>query len=62
MLVDDHVVTRVGLSMLIGDESNMTVAGEADDGLQAVQLLRNLQPDVKICCQILEEDLVSVGA
>lgn len=35
-LADDHTVFRQGLRVLIEEESDMTVVGEADDGRSAV--------------------------
>lgn len=46
LLVDDHVVMRQGLSMLLGEETDIEVVGEASDGKEAVTFARELQPDV----------------
>ena len=47
-LADDHPVVREGLRRLLGTQSDMTVVGEAGGGLQAVQAVLQLQPDVVI--------------
>jgi len=47
-LADDHPVVREGLRRLLGTQSDMTVVGDAADGLQAVQGVLRLQPDVVI--------------
>lgn len=46
LIVDDHTVVRDGLKALISAEPGMKVIGSAGDGLEAVHLARDLQPDV----------------
>ena len=46
LLADDHAVLRAGLAALLNAEDDMTVVGEAEDGAQAVELARTLQPDI----------------
>jgi len=46
LLVDDHVVVRQGLKMVISLEPDFEVAGEASDGEEAVAAAHELQPDV----------------
>jgi DNA-binding NarL/FixJ family response regulator len=46
VVVDDQDLVRVGLRALIEAEDGLTFAGEAADGLAAVQTVRELQPDV----------------
>jgi PAS domain S-box-containing protein len=46
MLVDDHMVMRQGLAGLIGGEPDLEVVGQASDGKSAVNLVRDIQPDV----------------
>jgi NarL family two-component system response regulator LiaR len=46
LIVDDHTVVRDGLKALISAEPGMRVIGAAGDGLEAVVLARDLQPDV----------------
>lgn len=46
LITDDHAVVREGLRTLIGTEPGMKVIGEAADGVEAVQLACDLNPDV----------------
>lgn len=46
LIADDHAVVREGLRALIATEPGMEVAGEAEDGIEAVFKARSLQPDV----------------
>ena len=46
LIADDHAVVREGLRALIDTEPGMELVGEAADGVEAVQKVRSLQPDV----------------
>ena len=46
VLVDDHAVMRQGLSMLLSNYDDIKVTGEAANGKEAVELARELNPDV----------------
>jgi two-component system, NarL family, response regulator len=48
LLADDHPVVRTGLTTLIGTQADMKVVGEAANGREAIELYRQLQPDVLI--------------
>lgn len=48
LLVDDHKITRDGLSALIEKQPDMRVVGEADNGREAVRAVQDLAPDVVI--------------
>jgi two-component system response regulator NreC len=48
LLADDHAVMRSGLRLLIDNQPDMEVVGEAGDGLQAVEQAASLQPDVVV--------------
>jgi DNA-binding NarL/FixJ family response regulator len=45
-LADDHDLVRMGLRVLIEREDDLTVAGEAANGTEALRLLRREHPDV----------------
>ena len=46
LLTDDHAVMREGLARLLGQERDFDIVGQASDGQEAVELARNLLPDV----------------
>jgi two-component system nitrate/nitrite response regulator NarL len=48
VLADDHVFVRDGIKSLLENEANITVVGEATDGLEALSLIDQLQPDLLI--------------
>ena len=46
LIVDDHRVVRSGLRMLLEDEEGMDVIGEAGTALEALEVIKQTQPDV----------------
>lgn len=48
ILADDHSVLRTGLKLLLNNEADLLVVGEAADGLQVLALLDKIVADVLI--------------
>ncbi|MES1256788.1 MAG: response regulator transcription factor [Acidobacteriota bacterium] len=48
LIVDDHPVVCRGLAAIIDTEQGMSVAGQAHNGLQAVKMFHEHQPDVTL--------------
>lgn len=48
VLADDHLVVRKGMRLLLEAEQDFALVGEAEDGLEAVDLVERLRPDVLV--------------
>jgi len=48
LLVDDHEVVRTGLRMLLESQSDLKIVAEASSGQQALELAKQLTPDIII--------------
>jgi DNA-binding NarL/FixJ family response regulator len=48
LLADDHAIVRRGLRSLLETEAGLTVVGEAADGLEALRLCEDEQPDLLV--------------
>jgi two-component system response regulator NreC len=47
-LVDDHMIVRQGLRLLLESDPEIAVLGEAADGIEALQLVERRKPDVLV--------------
>jgi DNA-binding NarL/FixJ family response regulator len=48
LLADDHEMMREGLKLLVNRQTDMETVGETDNGRAAVELARELKPDVVV--------------
>jgi len=48
LLADDHTLMRRGLRLIVEQQPDLVVVGEAEDGRQAVGLAASLKPDVAV--------------
>ena len=46
LIADDDPLVRVGLSLVLGAAPEVAIVGEAGDGAEAVEMARDLRPDV----------------
>jgi two-component system, NarL family, response regulator NreC len=46
LIADDHAIVRDGLRQLLNSQADMEVAGEAEDGREALKKVKTLRPDV----------------
>jgi len=48
LLADDHVLVRNGIKAMLEADEDIIVVGEADNGVQAVERVQELQPDLAV--------------
>ncbi len=48
LLADDHSIVRAGLRRVVEESGDMQVVAEADDGREAIQLVKEKDPDVAV--------------
>lgn len=46
LIVDDQVITRSGIRALLAAQEDIEIAGEAQNGEEAIELASSLQPDI----------------
>ncbi|MFQ5433249.1 MAG: response regulator [Anaerolineae bacterium] len=46
LIADDHEVVRTGLALVLGQESDFEIVGEAQNGTETLNKVRHLQPDL----------------
>ncbi len=49
ILADDHTILRQGLRFIVSQHPQIRVVGEASDGVQALELVQEHQPNVLVC-------------
>lgn len=57
LVVDDHDLVRMGISRMLSDSPDISVIGEADNGETAIQLAKQLKPDVVL----LDVNMPTIG-
>jgi DNA-binding NarL/FixJ family response regulator len=55
MIVDDHAIVREGLTMLLSEEADIEVVGEARNGVEALTRIGQLQPNVVLMDLVMPE-------
>jgi DNA-binding NarL/FixJ family response regulator len=53
VLADDHVVVRKGVRAFLSNELDLDIIGEAGDGLETVNLVTNLKPDILVLDMVM---------
>jgi len=48
-IVDDHALVRTGFRLILANEPDIDVVGEAESGEEALPQIRKLKPDVVLC-------------
>ena len=48
LIADDHGIVRSGLRMLLDRQADIDVVGEAEDGVEALEVVQSEQPDVAV--------------
>ena len=48
LIVDDHPVVREGLEVILNDEQDLQVCGQAEDAVGALEAVARLKPDIAI--------------
>ncbi|MEN6295755.1 MAG: response regulator transcription factor [Chloroherpetonaceae bacterium] len=61
LIADDHEILRAGIRKVLSVASNMYIIGEAENGLQAIELCERHQPDI-VLLDILMPKLTGIEA
>lgn len=61
LVVDDHPLIREGIAAVVGGYDDISVVGEATNGLEAIRLYRATQPDVTLM-DVQMPELNGIGA
>lgn len=57
MLVDDHPIVRQGISLLVAQEPDMEICGEAESVSEALEAMERSRPDIVVVDLTLKEGL-----
>src|SRR5512135_3352723 len=49
ILADDHALVRKGIRKILETDPHLQVIGEAGDGLELLEILEKVQPDLVVC-------------
>lgn len=55
MIVDDHTLVRQGMRLLLGQDPELELVGEACNGIEAVEKAEQLKPDVVLMDLLMPE-------
>jgi DNA-binding NarL/FixJ family response regulator len=55
VIADDHAIVRIGIRGLLQALPEVAVLDEADDGMEAVDLVARLKPDLLVCDLVMPE-------
>jgi len=55
LLADDHIIFRDGIRSILENETDIEIIGEADDGMEAIKLTEELQPDIVLMDLTMDE-------
>lgn len=55
LIADDHLVVRKGLRILLTNEPDINIVGEAENGVDVVEKARTLKPDVILLDMVMPE-------
>jgi DNA-binding NarL/FixJ family response regulator len=55
VLVDDHALVRQGFRRILEDDPDITVVGEAGNGLEGIAVVRRVDPDVVVMDMAMPE-------
>jgi DNA-binding NarL/FixJ family response regulator len=48
-IVDDHALVRVGMRMVLSEQTDIEIVGEVETGEAALPLIKRLKPDIVLC-------------
>src|SRR4051794_23467141 len=48
VLIDDHTLVRTGLRLILQQQADMDIVGEADNGEKGLALIKRLEPEIAL--------------